>query len=45
MTEQHSEQGPDAKTRVLLVVSWSWVGIPFAIGVYELVAKASKLFS
>lgn len=45
MTEQHNEQAPDAKTRVLLVVSWAWVGIPFAIGVYELVVKASKLFT
>lgn len=28
----------------LLVLSWLWVGLPLAYGVYQLVSKASKLF-
>ncbi|MFR9729479.1 hypothetical protein ACL03H_09640 [Saccharopolyspora sp. MS10] len=31
-------------TRVLLIVSWLWVSVPFAIGVYQLVTKAAQLF-
>lgn len=37
-----SEQAPARRT-VLLVVVWSWVGLPFAYGVYELVRKVTQL--
>jgi hypothetical protein len=33
-----------ATTRVLLVVSWLWVGAPLVYGLYELVLKAQPLF-
>ena len=29
----------------LLLVSWVWVGAPFAYGVYELALKLAKLFA
>lgn len=29
----------------VVIVSWLWVGLPFAWGVYELVLKAKNLFS
>lgn len=47
MTEQQStaKQPSSVQTQVLLAVSWLWVGVPFAIGVYQLVVKAAKLFS
>ena len=44
MTEQKTAPA-SGSTRVLLAVSWLWVGIPFAIGVYELAIKAAQLFS
>jgi hypothetical protein len=28
----------------LILVSWLWVGAPFAYGVYQLVLKVAKLF-
>jgi len=28
----------------LILVSWLWVGGPFAYGVYQLVLKVAKLF-
>ncbi|WP_261770158.1 MULTISPECIES: MFS transporter small subunit [unclassified Rhodococcus (in: high G+C Gram-positive bacteria)] len=28
----------------VVVVSWLWVGVPFAWGVYELILKAKNLF-
>jgi len=47
MSENTSEQqGPSPlQTRVLLAVSWLWVGVPFLIGVYQLAVKSAKLFS
>ena len=42
MSEEASEQV--GSNRVLLVVSWLWVGLPLVYGVYELMTKASKLF-
>jgi hypothetical protein len=29
----------------LIVLTWLWVGIPLAYGVYELVLKAKQLFT
>ncbi|MGW1678016.1 MFS transporter small subunit [Saccharopolyspora sp. NPDC002376] len=31
--------------RAVLTVSWAWVGLPFAYGVYELVQKVTQLFT
>ncbi|MFD7918700.1 hypothetical protein ACFV3R_05695 [Streptomyces sp. NPDC059740] len=31
--------------RALTVVVWLWVGLPLAYGLYELVSKATKLFT
>jgi hypothetical protein len=28
-----------------IIVSWLWVGVPFAYGVYELVVKIPALFT
>lgn len=33
-----------APVRALLVVSWIWVGVPFAYGTYSLLAKLPGLF-
>lgn len=38
--QQHASSG----NRLLLVLVWLWVGVPFAYGVYELITTASKLF-
>lgn len=44
MTEQKTAPEGGVTVRALLTVSWLWVGVPFAIGVYQLVIKASQLF-
>ncbi|MFE9252633.1 hypothetical protein [Streptomyces sp. NPDC007088] len=31
--------------RGLIVLAWLWVGLPLAYGVYELVRKATQLFT
>ncbi|WP_456300261.1 MFS transporter small subunit [Saccharopolyspora oryzae] len=31
--------------RAVLAVSWVWVTVPFAYGVYELVQKVAQLFT
>ncbi|MEU2616619.1 hypothetical protein ABZ642_00420 [Streptomyces sp. NPDC007157] len=36
---------PETDRRWLIAVAWLWVGAPFAYGVYELVQKATQLFS
>lgn len=33
------------RRRVLIVGAWLWVGVPLAYGVYELVHKATQLFT
>lgn len=42
--------GPDAadaapSRRALIVFSWLWVGAPLVYGVFELVKKATQLFT
>ncbi len=39
-----SESGP-AGRRGLIVLSWLWVGLPLGYGLYELVRKATQLFT
>lgn len=33
------------RRRALIAFSWLWVGAPLAYGVYELVKKATQLFT
>lgn len=33
-----------ARMRVVIVVAWLWVTVPFAYGLYELLRKAANLF-
>lgn len=34
----------DQKRTPLMIVTWAWVGLPFAYGVYELLLKLGPLF-
>ncbi|WP_306332116.1 hypothetical protein [Streptomyces sp. KL109B] len=38
---------PDSppRRRGLITVAWLWVGLPLAYGLYELVQKATQLFT
>jgi hypothetical protein len=33
------------RSKVLGIVSWLWVGVPFTYGLYELVVKIPALFA
>lgn len=35
----------DGRRRPLAVLAWAWVGLPFGYGLYELVRKATQLFT
>ncbi|GHH82009.1 hypothetical protein GCM10018793_40700 [Streptomyces sulfonofaciens] len=37
--------GSPRDRRWLILLSWLWVGLPLAYGVYELVQKAAQLFT
>ncbi len=37
--------GGPSDRRGLIVLSWAWVGAPLAYGLYELVRKATQLFT
>lgn len=39
-----SDSSPPSRSG-LIVLAWLWVGAPLAYGVYELVQKASQLFT
>jgi len=43
MSHDSSPSPPDR--RALIVLAWLWVGAPLCYGVYELVQKATQLFS
>ncbi|GAA4786377.1 MFS transporter small subunit [Streptomyces ziwulingensis] len=43
MSHDSSQSPPDR--RPLIVLSWIWVGLPLAYGLYELVRKATQLFT
>ncbi|MFF3445649.1 hypothetical protein ACFYXJ_00750 [Streptomyces sp. NPDC002667] len=52
MSHDSSPSPPDGGTapgpsdrRALTVLAWLWVGAPLCYGVYELVQKATQLFS
>ena len=40
-----SSQSPPSSRRTLIAFAWLWVGAPLAYGLYELVQKATKLFT
>ncbi|MFS4091118.1 MFS transporter small subunit [Streptomyces sp. AF1A] len=42
----HSRLRPGGRTHAALIaLAWLWVGAPLAYGVYELVQKATQLFT
>ncbi|MEV6949443.1 hypothetical protein AB0N07_47580 [Streptomyces sp. NPDC051172] len=43
MSNDSSQSPPDR--RPLIAFAWLWVGAPLVYGVYELVQKATKLFT
>ncbi|GGT06487.1 MFS transporter small subunit [Streptomyces chromofuscus] len=43
MSNDSSQSPPDR--RPLIVLAWVWVGAPLAYGLYELVRKATQLFT
>ncbi|QHY99320.1 hypothetical protein SSPS47_29870 [Streptomyces sp. S4.7] len=36
---------PGSRRTALIVFAWLWVGVPLAYGLYELVRKATQLFT
>ncbi|MBT3165773.1 hypothetical protein HTV80_22080 [Streptomyces sp. Vc74B-19] len=45
MTGDSSQSPPEPDRRALIAFSWLWVGLPLAYGLYELVRKATQLFT
>ncbi|MGW2381606.1 MFS transporter small subunit [Streptomyces lincolnensis] len=43
MSSDSSQSPPDR--RGLIAFAWVWVGVPLVYGVYELVQKATQLFT
>ena len=43
MSNDSSQSRPDR--RPLIVLAWLWVGVPLTYGLYELVRKATQLFT
>lgn len=43
MPDDNSQSPPDR--RPLIALAWLWVGAPLAYGLYELVRKATQLFT
>ena len=43
-TEERSSAPSSAVSVPVVVVSWLWVGVPFAWSLYELILKAKNLF-
>ncbi|MFE6622520.1 hypothetical protein [Streptomyces sp. NPDC057740] len=44
MSSSSSSGGPTGR-RGLIAFAWVWVGVPLAYGLYELVQKATQLFT
>ncbi|MCZ0985810.1 MFS transporter small subunit [Streptomyces diastatochromogenes] len=40
-----SDSSPPPSRRGLIALAWLWVGAPLAYGLYELVHKATQLFT
>ncbi|GGQ14145.1 hypothetical protein ACH4NS_18510 [Streptomyces mutabilis] len=46
MSHDSSQSPPDPPSRrPLIAFTWLWVGAPLAYGLYELVRKATQLFT
>ncbi|MFB7402944.1 hypothetical protein ACFCZR_22505 [Streptomyces rubiginosohelvolus] len=49
MSDSSSQSPPDVATRKdrrpLIAFTWLWVGAPLAYGLYELIRKATQLFT
>ncbi|GAA5210292.1 MULTISPECIES: hypothetical protein [Streptomyces] len=46
MSDDSSQSPPDLPDRrPLIAFTWLWVGAPLAYGLYELVRKATQLFT
>lgn len=46
MSGTSSPSPPEVKDRrPLIVLTWLWVGAPLAYGLYELIRKATQLFT
>ncbi|GHH93091.1 MFS transporter small subunit [Streptomyces capillispiralis] len=45
MTGESSQSPPSPGRRGLITFAWLWVGVPLAYGLYELVRKATQLFT
>ena len=45
MTGESSRSPPEPSRRALIAFAWLWVGLPLAHGLYELVRKATRLFT
>ncbi|WP_416222959.1 MFS transporter small subunit [Streptomyces sp. VB1] len=46
MHDDSGQSPPEVRDRrPLIVLTWLWVGAPLAYGLYELVRKASQLFT
>ncbi|CAL9284884.1 MFS transporter small subunit [Streptomyces pseudogriseolus] len=45
MTGESSPSQPEPSRRALIAFAWLWVGLPLAYGLYELVRKATQLFT
>ncbi|GGY48029.1 hypothetical protein OH797_34450 [Streptomyces anulatus] len=46
MHDDSGQSPPETRDRrPLIVVTWLWVGAPLAYGLYELVRKATQLFT
>ncbi len=44
-TPSETSSPPEPRRRGLILFAWLWVGLPLAYGVYELVRKATQLFT
>ncbi|MBY6366440.1 MFS transporter small subunit [Rhodococcoides corynebacterioides] len=44
MSTDRQASPPSAVATPVIVLSWLWVGVPFAWGLYELILKAKNLF-
>ena len=45
MSSDSSQSPPRPDRRWLITLAWVWVGVPLAYGLYELVRKATQLFT
>ncbi|MFD5335306.1 MFS transporter small subunit [Streptomyces hawaiiensis] len=45
MSGDSAQSPPSPDRRWLIALAWAWVGVPLAYGLYELVRKATQLFT